>query len=130
MYRCLMTIRLGLMLAGCAAGNRAASEPTRDIALTPTLAGDSLQPLPGNIDGVAFFEDNQEYTIRSLLPRDGIRPIYDPKFTSPEDSNLQPEELVMGVEINGDARAYPVGVLRGREMVNDEIGGTPVLVTW
>jgi hypothetical protein len=38
--------------------------------------------------------------------------------------------MVMGLEINGDARAYPTGMLRAREMVNDEVGGTPVLVSW
>jgi hypothetical protein len=36
----------------------------------------------------------------------------------------------MGLEINGEARAYPIGIMRIREMVNDDVGGTPVLVTW
>jgi hypothetical protein len=36
----------------------------------------------------------------------------------------------MGLEINGDAMAYPTGMLRAREMVNDNVGGAPVLVSW
>jgi hypothetical protein len=36
----------------------------------------------------------------------------------------------MGVALNGEAKAYPVTVLRIREMVNDELGGLPILVTW
>ena len=36
----------------------------------------------------------------------------------------------MGVEINGESKAYPVGPLNYREMVNDVVGGVPVLVTW
>jgi len=36
----------------------------------------------------------------------------------------------MGVAIQGEAKAYPVSVLRFREMVDDELGGLPILVTW
>ena len=87
-------------------------------------------PLPGNLDQVVVIEDGQEYYIRQIVQTDGILPIYNPEFTTADRAELMPDELVMGVEINGDARAYSVGVLRSREMVNDEIGGTPVLVTW
>ena len=65
-----------------------------------------------------------------LLSRDAIRPIYDPMFTSAIDAGLDPGELVIGVEINNDARAYPIGPLIRREMVNDVVGGVPILVTW
>ena len=64
------------------------------------------------------------------VPRDAINPIYNPKFVSLAEVNLDPEELVMGLLINGDARAYPVGIMRFREMVNDDVGGIPVLITW
>ena len=36
----------------------------------------------------------------------------------------------MGLAIDGEARAYPVRELFSREMVNDEVAGVPVLVTW
>ena len=65
-----------------------------------------------------------------LLRRDAIKPIYEPLFVSAEEANLPPDELVMGVSIDGDARAYPVGTLRIREIVNDVVGGVPVIVTW
>ena len=65
-----------------------------------------------------------------LLPRDGIAPIYDPEFVSAEDSPLLDDELIMGVVIDGEAKAYSVTVLRFREMVNDELAGWPILVTW
>ena len=65
-----------------------------------------------------------------LLPRDGIRPVYEPEFVEAADSPLQDDELVMGVAINGEAKAYSVTVLRFREMVDDELGGIPILVTW
>jgi uncharacterized protein DUF3179 len=90
----------------------------------------SVTPLPGNLDTVVFVKDNTRYIIQQLLPRDGIPPIYDPQFTSAEQSGFNPDELVMGVEINDDARAYPVGLLRRREIVNDVVGGIPILITW
>jgi hypothetical protein len=65
-----------------------------------------------------------------LLPRDGIRPVYEPEFVEASDSPLHKDELVMGVAIQGETKAYPVSVLRFREMVDDELGGLPILVTW
>ena len=67
---------------------------------------------------------------RPVLPKDAIRPIYEPKFAPGKLTSLDPGELVMGVEINGESKAYPVGPLNYREMVNDVVGGVPVLVTW
>ena len=67
---------------------------------------------------------------RQLLRRDSIEPIYDPQFVAQDEADLEPSELVMGVSINGDSRAYPIRYLRWREMVNDEVGGIPILVTW
>ena len=72
-----------------------------------------------------FFNDTATTEIYTLSLHDAL-----PIFVSPDEATLLPEELVMGLEINGDARAYPVGMLRIREIVNDEVGGTPVLVTW
>ena len=67
---------------------------------------------------------------RQLLPRDAIFPVYDPLFMPAEPASLPPDELVIGVEINGESKAYPVSPLNFREMVNDTVGGVPVLVTW
>ena len=67
---------------------------------------------------------------REKLPRDAISPIYTPKYVTTNGAKLIDEELVLGIEIDGDARAMPIGLLRFREMVNDEIGGVPILATW
>jgi len=124
---------LALMIAACSPvlaqpATGVPTPPPADTTSTSTIAEST--PLPGNLDGVTFIEDNQTYFISQLLPRDGIFPIYEPEFTTAADSTFAPDELIMGLAINGDARAYPVGVLRSREMVNDVVGGTPVLVTW
>lgn len=40
------------------------------------------------------------------------------------------EELVIGLTIAEESRAYPVALLSLHEVVNDTVGGQPVLVTW
>ncbi len=47
-------------------------------------------------------------------------------------SNTEWEEsnLIMGVAINGEARAYPLAIMMWHQIVNDELGGVPVLVTF
>ena len=71
-----------------------------------------------------------EFRWSQLLSRDAIFPIYEPEFSAATDAPYADDELVIGVEINGEAKAYAIGPLNGREMVNDTVGGTPVLVTW
>ena len=68
--------------------------------------------------------------IRALLALDAIRPIYDPVFVAAEDSSLAWSDFVIGLSLNGDAQAYPLAILPFLEMVNDDVGGIPVLVTW
>ncbi len=67
---------------------------------------------------------------RQLLPRDGIPPIYDPTFVSSNESPWAAGTEVIGVTINGESKAYPVSFLNGRELVIDELGGEPILVSW
>jgi len=67
---------------------------------------------------------------RQLLRRDGILPIYDPTFLPGSTSDWSPETMVLALEIGGEAKAYPVGLLNTREMVVDRLAGIPVLVTW
>ena len=67
---------------------------------------------------------------REKLPRDAIAPIYSPRYVGVDEATLIDEELVLGVDINGESRAMTIGLLRFREMVNDEIGGIPILATW
>jgi len=47
-------------------------------------------------------------------------------------SELNPNELVLGVEVGGEARAYPINMLSGpnREILNDTLGGRPIAATW
>jgi hypothetical protein len=74
----------------------------------------------------------ETYNIVSLLPPDAIPAINNPQFVqgAEADTLYHVDELVLGVEIDGDARAYSIPFLSGHEIVNDEVGGVPIAVTW
>jgi hypothetical protein len=65
-------------------------------------------------------------------PPDGIPSIDNPKFVSVQEASkfLEDSELVLGININGDIRAYPLQILVWHEIVNDKVGGIPVAVTY
>lgn len=64
-------------------------------------------------------------------PRDGIPALTDPAFVEAGDAErLDATDRVLGVAVNGEARAYPIGILNYHEIVNDVIGGRPVAVTY
>ena len=63
---------------------------------------------------------------------DGIPPLEHPDFISPQEAAawIGPKDRVIGVEINGDARAYPRRIIDWHEMVNDTVGGVPVSLAY
>lgn len=64
-------------------------------------------------------------------PKDGIPAIDSPRFRPVgESSDLAATEPVIALQLGGDARAYPLRVLTWHEIVNDEVGGIPVAVTY
>ncbi len=65
-------------------------------------------------------------------PPDGIPAIDRPAFVAvaQADAWLRPKEPVIALEVNGDARAYPLQILMWHEIVNDTVGGKPIAVTY
>ncbi len=68
--------------------------------------------------------------VRQVLSRDDILPIYHPRFVLVRAARIRDDELVLGVTIRGQSKAYDVSTLNAREMVVDYLAGTPILVTW
>jgi Protein of unknown function (DUF3179) len=65
------------------------------------------------------------------VPKDGIPALTNPKHIAAADATwLQDDELVFGLEIEGDARAWPLRVLDWHEMLNDVVGGVPVTLAY
>lgn len=64
-------------------------------------------------------------------PKDGIPALIDPDFIVPQKATyLLPHDRVIGVEINGQAKAYPLKILNWHELVNDRLAGEDILVTY
>lgn len=114
----------------------ATAEPTGEAPIAPG----SDEPLPAWVllTGADWKTDWSRHTvlydeiISGGIPRDGIRSIDAPEFLSYDKASewLADTEPVMAVEIDGDARAYPLSILTRHEIVNDVVGGIPVAVTF
>jgi len=63
-------------------------------------------------------------------PRDGIPALSHPPHASAESAPWSDDTMVIGVAWNGEARAYPLDILIWHELVNDTLGGLPVLVSF
>jgi len=74
------------------------------------------------------------------MARDGLEALTDPAFMTPDAVTAHNEaergkllvssDPVVGVSLGGEARAYPLRLLRWHEVVNDTVGGVPVAVTY
>ncbi|USZ71648.1 DUF3179 domain-containing protein [Natronosalvus halobius] len=67
--------------------------------------------------------------VRQVIPRDAIPSIDDPRFGPDHRGPASDEAVVLETE-DGSARAYPLRILDYHEVVNDEVSGAPVAVTW
>lgn len=69
----------------------------------------------------------------SVLPEDAIPSVYEPTFLRAADAEemMDPREPLLGVVgRDGTVKAYSAWQLEGHEIVNDEIDGLPIAVTW
>ncbi len=94
--------------------------PASEPKTTPADISPASIPTPSELPR-GFFQ---------AIPFDGIQPVYNPIFVNADMAPFDDDELVLGVSWDGKAKAYPITVLRFREMVNDELAGIPMLVTY
>lgn len=81
-------------------------------------------------EGVAH-EIRLEEVVWGGVGKDGIPALTNPRFLAPgEPPWVRPEDLVFGVAINGDARAYPLRILDWHEMFNDVVGGVSLSLAY
>jgi len=63
--------------------------------------------------------------------KDGIPALTNPSLISASAASyLKADDLVFGVAINGDVRAYPLRIMDWHEMFNEVIGGVPVSLAY
>ncbi len=120
---------LALVLAACTTAGGAEPLPTPKLQDSPEsdtqeAAGQSPTRIPA--------DKYTDLEIVTLLPRDAIPAVDDPQFLSAAEADdfYDPDELVIGVDFDGDARAYSIPYLSNREIVNDTVGGEKIAVTW
>lgn len=108
------------------AGGRVLPDPDYEQALMAARLRPSEWDTDFSLHTVPYSE------IRFVIPRDNIPSIDVPAFVSPDEAAewLADVEPVVALEIDGDARAYPLQILTWHEIVNDEVGGLPVAVTF
>jgi hypothetical protein len=65
------------------------------------------------------------------VPKDGIPALTNPRHVPAANATwLTDDELVFGVTLNGESRAYPHRILDWHEMANDVVGGVPVALAY
>ncbi len=120
----LFVAGVGILLAAALAFSLTGSEETR--------RGETVEA-SGNY---SVTEDGTRYTVHpseisaGCPGMDCIPSIDNPKYVTGNPDWMDPGNLVIGVEIDGDARAFPLKILDRHEIVNTEVGGEPVAVTY
>ena len=124
-------------------GAAATSTPKLDSSPTPkpTLSVEEDIQQQFRKVGISSHGWKTDFTKRSVelselasgIPgRDQIPPLDEPVFTTVGDADgwLEAKEPVIALEIQGDARAYPLQIMTWHEIVNDQVGDVPVSVTF
>ena len=137
---CLLAV--GFLAAACGTGSAGDSPETPFPGESPAGRSDvSTTGEPENVPNVQGWNtDWSKSTIdlselrRGLAasdPRDVISPIDEPKLEKVAEVDwLDDREPVALAKAGGEARAYPLRILTWHEVVNDELGGVPVAVTY
>lgn len=141
MGKFLLSITLfTLTLSACA------TSPQATTTVSDSLAPDSPQPNLTSLPAKApprnaeseFTTDFSKHSVpySEILsggpPKDGILPIDAPQFipVTEADEWLADREPVVFVQVNDEAKAYPIQILMWHEIVNDTVGGEPLMVSF
>ena len=75
-------------------------------------------------------ETRDDDVIHTVLKKDAIPAILNPKLVPADQAKLKSNEPVIGAVVEGEARAYSTWLLNRHEIVNDEAGGNKFAVVW
>ena len=67
---------------------------------------------------------------KQIIPRGQIAAISQPQFVPGGSANIADDSWVLGVVIEGQARAYSLNLLNSHEVVNDRIGNIAFAAVW
>lgn len=106
------------------------------IALVGALVVGLLRSTPAQAEAVrnGFVLEPGSIPTAEILaggpPRDGIPALDQPATIPAAEADWADEDLVLGIATGGEARAYPIAILNWHELVNDTLGGEPILVSF
>lgn len=95
-------------------------------AATPLAAGAALTAC---VVAVAAAEELPK-GYQQILPRGRIASIDAPRFVPAAKARIPADAWVLGVVVEGEARAYSLNLLNRHEIVNDRAGGTSFAAVW
>ena len=68
---------------------------------------------------------------KNRRPSERFVPLFQPTFIpAAEATYLQPDENIIGIVLNGEAKAYPTQMLAFHHLVQDCVGGEPALISY
>ena len=67
---------------------------------------------------------------KQIIPRGRIASVDAPAFVSAAEAEIPGDAWVLGVVIDGQAKAYDLNLLNRHEIVNDRFGELPVAAVW
>lgn len=96
------------------------------VVLRRAKAGRKVLPVLGLVlYGIVFYHSNFRFLAEKIFYQ-----LRTKRFAMAKDNTVKEDKLVLGVEINGEAKAYPLQLIGYHHQVSDTIGGMPVLVTY
>ena len=97
----------------------------------PRLVAAFVAALVGMSPGSrAASEDGLPSDFKQIIPRGQIASVDTPRFVPASEARLPPEAWVLGLSIDGQARAYSLNLLNRHEIVNDAIGEKSFAAVW
>jgi len=106
------------------------------VPFTTMVQADSQAPLSWKMEWPKTDFSRKSIDLSEIMsggpPKDGIPSIDKPRFARLAEVSglLADTEPVVGLIMNGKARAYPLRILTWHEIVNDELAGVPVTITY
>jgi len=79
----------------------------------------------------AFAKEKDSFgDYEQILPRGGIAAIVNPNYVSAAKATIRDNSYVLGVVVNGQARAFSLNLLNQHEVVNDTVGDVEFAAVW
>ena len=83
-----------------------------------------------NVPGLFSQDEGLFNEYKQILPRGGIPAITNPVYVTAKEASIRDNTWILGVVINGQARAYSLKLLNHHEIVNDHIETTSFAAVW